>query len=81
MDEKKTDQIVEIVFRYSMINNPGIDFVKILYVQLNINNAVNVATGLVPNEIIYGFWPNDILKMITDLPPENFNRFRLICKE
>ena len=79
---ERTNRTVEIAFRYFLIINFGIDLVNALpYVQSAMNNAVNTSTGLIPNEIIYGFRFNDILKTITDLPPENFNRFRLIYRK
>ena len=79
---ERTNQTVEIAFRYFLTSNPGADFVNALpYIQSAINNAVNTSTGLMPNEIIYGFRPNDTLKTITDLPPENFSRFRLVYRK
>ena len=42
---------------------------------------MNTSTGLVFNEIIYGFRFNDTLKLIIDFFPENFNRLRLIYRK
>ena len=79
---EKINQTVEITLRYFLTNNPGDDFVNAFpFFQTTINNAVSTATGLVPNEIVYGFRNNDTLKLITDLPPEDFNRLKLIYRE
>ena len=79
---ERTNQTIEIAFRYFFINNFGVDFINALpYIQSAINNAVNTSTGLICNEVIYGFRFNDTLKTITDFPPENFDRFRFIYKE
>lgn len=72
---EKINQTVEITLRYFLTHNPGIDFIKTLpFVQTAINNTTSTATGLVPNEIIYGFRNNDTLKLITDFLAEDFNR-------
>ena len=69
-------------YGFFLTNNPGVDFVHALpFFQTTINNAINASTGLVLNEIIYGFRFNNTLKLIADLPPENFNRFRLIYRK
>ena len=49
--------------------------------QSVINNTIIILPGLVSNKIIYNFRFNDILKIKTDLFPENFNHFRLIYKK
>ena len=79
---ERTNQTIEIAFRYFFVNNFGIDFVNALpYIQSVINNAVSTSTDLRPNEIIYGFRFNDTLQTITDFPFENFDRFRFIYKK
>ena len=49
--------------------------------QSVINNAISVSTGLVPNKVIYCFRSNDTLRIISDLPPKDFSRFRLVYKK
>ena len=79
---EKINQTVEIALRYFLTNNPGADFVNAFpFFQTTINNAVSTATGLMPNEIVYGFRNNDTWKLITDLPPEDFNGLKLIYRE
>ena len=78
----KKNPCVEIIFRYFLTNNPGADFANVLpFIQTAINNVINTATRLVFNEIIYEFRNNGTLKLITDLPPENFNQLRFIYKK
>ena len=76
--EKKKIQTVEIALQYFLKKKTTRELNVFPYIQTAINNVVNTATELV---FIYGFRFNDTLKLITDLPFENFNRLRLIYRK
>lgn len=45
------------------------------------NNSTNKSTGLLPNEIVYGFKVNNNLALLQDLPPEEFSIMRELARE
>ena len=53
---ERTNQTVEITLKYSLMKNENMDFVQFFQsIQSTLNNSVNAATGISPNEIIYEF--------------------------
>ena len=73
---ERTNQTVEIAIRFLITNYPDINFVLALpSLQAQLNNSANVATGLSPNEINYGFKVREALtslteRQATDLPAQ-----------
>ena len=68
---ERTNQTVEIALRFLITNYPDIDHVKALpSLQATLNNSANVATGLSPNEVCYGFKVRDALTGVVaaDIP-------------
>lgn len=62
---ERTNQTVEIAIRFLVTEYPDINWVLALpSLQAQLNNAPNVATGLSPNEIIYGFKVRDTLSAL-----------------
>ena len=81
---ERTNQTVEIAIRYYVTANPGSngDWILLLpYLQGCLNNSKNQSTGVSPNEILYGFNVRDAFGFLSDLPPEHFNRLRLLKRE
>ena len=79
---KRTNQIIEITFRFHIISHLNDDWIKILsYFQTKNNNVKQFIIDFAFNEITYDFKVNDNLKMFFDLFSKNFNRLKLIKDE
>ena len=64
---ERTNQTIEIAIRYFVIEFFEIDYILTLStIQTQLNNSLNVATDLSPNEIIYDFKVRDALSSITE---------------
>ena len=62
---ERTNQTVEIALRYLITGNPDILWWQALpSLQAQLNNSPNAATGLSPNEIIYGFKVKEALSLL-----------------
>ena len=71
---ERTNQTVEIALRYLITTYPDIDWVTFLpALQAYLNNAPNAATGLSPNEVVYGFKTREIVSSLAeDAPVSDF---------
>lgn len=82
---KRTNQTVEIAIRYYVTSHSNIDAVDwtlvLPYLQGYLNNSKNQATGVSPNEILYGFNVRDTLSMLSDLPAEDFTKLRQLKRD
>ena len=79
---KRINQIVEITFRYWIINNFKIDFIQNLsYIQTDINNIVAANIEHISNEICYDFRFQNNLNLLSDMLVENWSIFRLQYRE
>lgn len=59
---ERTYQTVEIALRYLITEYPDVDWISFLpSLQAQLNNSPNAATGLSPNEGIYGFKVREML--------------------
>lgn len=82
---ERTNQTVEIAIRYYVTSHSNIDAVDwtlvLPYLQGYLNNSKNQATGVSPNEILYGFNVRDTLSMLSDLPAEDFTKLRQLKRD
>ena len=79
---ERTNQIVELAFRFYLIFNSIDDFTMILsYIQTILNNSISVTTEVSSNEILYEFRTNDTLSMLTNLISEDWSRLRQVKRE
>ena len=73
---ERTNKTVEIAIRFLVTNYPDLNFVLALpSLQAQLNNSANAATGISPNEIIYGFKVREALTTLSaeqaaDLPAQ-----------
>lgn len=59
---ERTNQTVEIALRYLITMFPDTDWIDFLpSLQAQLNNSPNAATGLSPNEVIYGFKTRELI--------------------
>ena len=62
---KKTNQTIEITFRFFITKNSNFEWSKMLFVlQLSFNNVVNAIIDHVSNEIVFEFKSREILTII-----------------
>ena len=79
---ERTNQTVEIAMRFHLTEHPDSEWDQILpYMQASLNNSPNTSTGSSPNELCYGFKVNNSVGLLSDLPPEDFDRLRLQKRE
>ena len=73
---ERTNQTIEIAIRFLVTNYPDLNIARALpSLQAQMNNSANAATGLSPNEIIYGFKVREALTTLSadqavDLPAQ-----------
>lgn len=51
------------------------------FISAILNNLINFFTGFASNELAYGFRVNDNVNLLEDLPPQDFEKLRLIKRE
>lgn len=78
---ERTNQTIEIALRYHITERPDDDWTEALPWIQSIHNNSMTSTGFAPNELAYGFKVNDTVGMLSDLPPEDWDRMRLIKRE
>ena len=77
---ERTNQTVEIALRYYVSRD--INWRQALpFISAILNNSTNTATGFSPNELTYGFRVNDNVNLLEDLPPQDFEKLRLLKRE
>ena len=79
---ERTNQIIEIVFRFWLSNSKNIDWREAFFYLIAINNnVVNVIIDFVSNELAYEFRINDTLAMLKNLSTKNYNRLRQVKRK
>lgn len=67
---ERSNQTVEIAIRYLITEYPDIDWWQALpTLQAQLNNSPNAATGMSPNEVVYGFKVKEALSLLHDGSP------------
>lgn len=68
--------------RFFVTENPNEAWTLALpYIQGSFNNSKNQSTGICPNEINYGFRVRDTLSMLSQLPPDDYQKSRQILRD
>ena len=63
---ERSNQTVEIALRYLISEYPEVEWhLALPALQARLNNAINVATGRSPNEVVYGFRVREALSALT----------------
>ena len=79
---ERTNQTVEIALRYYISND--VNWRQALpFISAILNNSTSSVTGFAPNELTYGFRVNDNVNLLEnlDLPPQDFEKLRLLKRE
>ena len=77
---ERSNQTVEIAIRYLVTSYPDLPWWQALpSLQAQLNNSPNAATGLSPNEVVYGFKTKETLSLLHNGQPtvENISNKRL----
>ena len=78
---ERTNQTVEIALRFLITMFPDVEWSTFLpALQAQLNNSPNTATGLAPNEIVYGFKTRELIAAVSakaDNIPDNILDRRL----
>ena len=79
---ERTNQIIEIIFRFHIIAHSNDDWTKILlYLQIENNNVKQFTINYVFNKLTYEFKINDAINILVDFLSKNYDKLRLIKRE
>lgn len=77
-----TNQTVKIALQYHVTSHSDKDFTFALpYIQETLNNSWNAFISYAQNELAYGFWTNDSLTCLADLPLKDYTQLQMIYCE
>ena len=79
---ERTNQIIEMTFRFYIIAHSNDDWTKILlYLQIENNNVKQFTTNYVFNKLTYEFKINNAINILVDFSSKNYDKLRLIKRE
>ena len=79
---ERTNQIIEITLRYHLTANLDNDFITPLpYIQVTLNNSLNLIINVSLNKIIYRFKINNALQLLVNLLIKEYSLLRIIRRE
>ena len=79
---KRTNQIIEIAFRYHTTAHSNNEWVNVLsFLQVEKNNVIHASTDYALNEFVYDFKINDTFDLLTNLSSKNYSQLRQLKRK